>query len=525
MTDEKDRDSESGLPNQDEIDRRIEELKRVVSHGATEAQVRLKRVVNKANDYLQQVQSVPSAPHSTSIEEQHLRQLIDTWSNENWRVARDLGTYMDLISWSSDEVWALTIETRWETRTMEIVTEPYSGAYVALPRPLLPIWDYVLPPVTGLKPSQTRTRLEGMQEIVACKNCNGTGHVLCANCTGRGWVVCPDCKGRTKKRCTTCRGRGYVSDWTTTEKRRIFKRQASNIVSNFGNKVSDVFDTIRQQGVPIPNPVDNDPASKGPTIPCPDCINGEANCSCGNGKRVCTNCQGAKMSLCNHCNGTGRLVRHREIVRSFDLRSQDHILGDAPIPAQYLARASGELIFSDEVDETFHAAAPPEKVPGDIWKRVAELVITESHVPETPGVDMQSRPRPTLQVMELVRIPYTTLQYRFADQEYEVSIYDTEGREKFYAERFPARWDRIERLFRAISNDLLMPNQPSSSPSDESVQPPSTPMAYQPQGDPKPASRNPANGYRIPIEVPPYSVTEDGADLNNASDSKPSGDK
>jgi hypothetical protein len=525
MKDEKDRDSEAGPPNQDEIDRRIEEFKRAVSQGATEAQLRLKRVVNRASDYLQQVQSVPSTPRSTSVEEQHLRQLIDTWSTENWRIARDLGTYMDLISWCSDEVWSLTIETRWETRTMEIATEPYSGVYVALPRPILPIWDYVLPPVTGLKPAQTRTRLDGMQEIVACNNCNGTGHVLCASCTGRGWIVCPDCKGRTKMRCATCRGRGYVSDWTANKKGKFFKRQAPNIVSTLGNRVADAFDTIRQQGVPIPNPVDNDPASKGPTIPCPDCINGEANCSCGNGKRVCTNCQGAKMSLCNHCNGTGRLVRHREIVRCFDLRSQDHVLGECPIPAQYLARSSGELIFSDEIDETFHVAAPPEKVPGDIWKRVAELVTVASRVPETAGIDMQSRPRPTLQVAELIRIPYTKLQYRFADQEYEVYIYDIEGREKFYAEHFPARWDRIERLFRAISTDLLMPNQPSSPLSDEPVQHTSTPMAYQPQRDPKSAPRNSVSSYRIPVEVPPYSVTEDDGDLNNVSDRKSSGDK
>jgi len=212
-------------------------------------------------------------------------------------------------------------------------------------------------------------------------------------------------------------------------------------------------------------------------------------------------------------------------MRRFDLRSQDHVLGDCPIPAHDLARSSGELIFSDEVDETFHVAAPPEKVPGDIWRRVAELIMAASHVPETAGVDMQSRPRPTLQVVELVRIPHTKLQYRFADQEYEVYIYDIEGREKFYAEHFPVRWDRIERLFRAISNDLLMPNQSSSSPPDESIQHTSTPMVYQLQCDPKPAPRNLASGYRIPVEVPPYSVTEDGDDLNNASDHQPSGNK
>jgi hypothetical protein len=425
-----------------------------------------------------------------------------------------------VVSWSSDEVWELTIETRWETRNMEISTEPYTGTFVALPRPILPIWDYVLPPVTGLKPEQTRTRLDGMQEIVACNNCNGTGHTLCSNCTGRGWIVCPDCKGRTKKRCTTCRGRGYVSDWTPGgEKKPFLKRQASNVATSIGNKVSDVFENMRQQGVPIPNPVDTDPASKGPTIPCPDCVNGEINCTCGNGKRICATCQGAKMTLCSHCTGTGRLVRQREVMRRFDLRTQTHFLGgNCPIPAQYLAKSNGDLMFSDEVGESFHSAAPPELVPVDIWKQSVELVHTESRVPDAHGVDMQSRPRPTLQVVELVRIPYTKLQYRFADQDYELYIYDSEGREKFYAERFPARWDRIERLFKAISSDL-MPGQPqpptAPAAAGEAPPPPAEePMSYQPQRTvkPAPAPRNPTSGYRIPVEVPPYSITEEDDD-------------
>jgi hypothetical protein len=149
-----------------------------------------------------------------------------------------------------------------------------------------------------------------------------------------------------------------------------------------------------------------------------------------------------------------------------------------------------------------YSAAPPERVPIDIWGPTVELVKAESRVPDAPpGVDIQSRPRPTLQVVELVRIPYTTLQYRFADQDYELYIYDSEGREKFYAERFPARWDRVERLFKAISNDLLS-GQPQPPASSEAPPTSEAPMSYQPQ-------RNPAGGYRIPVEVPPYSIAEE----------------
>ena len=479
--------NQAGQPNQDEIDKRIEDIKRAVSQGANEAQLRFKRVVDRASEYWQQAQTTPSPPRqSDSIEEQRIRQLVNVWSNENWRVARELGTYMGEVSWTTDEVWEAVVETRWETRTMEVATEPYTGKSVGTPQPLLPVWDYELPPVVGLKAPQTRTRVDGLDEIVSCTGCNGTGRVLCANCSGRGWVVCPDCKGRMKNRCSTCRGRGYVADWTPGEKKPFFQKQAENVATSLSGKVADVFDNIRQQGVPIPNPVDTDPANKGRTVPCPDCVNGEVDCSCGNGKRVCTNCQGAKMSFCSSCSGTGKLVRHRDIVRQFDLRTQNRLVGDCPIPQQQLLKASGDLAYNAEVNETLHPDAPPEGVPTDIWRETVELVQTENRS------DLQANARATLQVIELVHIPYTKVQYRYANQDYTLYIYDSEGKEKFYAERYPARWDRIERLVKAISTDLMGPTQKSEA---TPTSPPTT------------------GGYRVPIEVPPYNITEeDGED-------------
>ncbi|QBD81404.1 hypothetical protein EPA93_37705 [Ktedonosporobacter rubrisoli] len=479
------RGGQPNQPNFEDIDKRVEDIKRLVVSGASEAQQRLKRVVSKANDYWQQAQVTPTPKQASSIEEQRIRQLANQWSYENWRVARDLGTYMDLISWGTDEVWEVTIETRWETRGMEQVTEPYKGRATGIPKPLLPVWDYELPAVTGLKAPTTHTRLEGLDEVVACTACNGTGHVLCANCNGRGWIVCPDCKGRTKKRCSTCRGRGYVADWSKGEKKPFFQRQAENVASSVGNKVSDVFDNIRQQGVPIPNPVENDPAAKGPTVPCPDCIKGEVDCTCGNGKRVCTACQGAKMSLCSNCGGTGKLIRHREIVRRFDLRTQTRIIGECSIPSQQLLGASGDLIYNAEINEPLYVDAPPDGVPMDVWSTAVELVNGESQVPQKPGGDQPSSSQATLQVIELVRIPYTKVQYAFAGQEYTLYVYDSEGKEKFYADRYPVRWDRIERLFKAISNDLLAPAQPESSPYSSN------------------------QGYRVPIEIPSYEAEDD----------------
>jgi len=486
---------DTGQPNYDDLDKRIEDIKRTLVQGANEAQQRLKRVVDRANEYWQQTQPAPQPHQAADIEEQRIRELANIWSAGNWRVARELGTYMDINSWATDEVWEVTVQTRFETRSMETVAEPYTGQTMGRPQPVLPVWDYKLPETTGLKAPMTKTRLEGNDEILACAPCNGTGHLLCATCTGRGWIVCPDCQGRTKIRCATCHGRGYIADWTQTEKKPFFQKQAENVATSVGEKVSDVFESIRQQGVPIPNPLDTDPASKGPTVPCPDCINGEVDCTCGNGKRVCATCEGSKMSLCANCGGTGKVVRHREIVRRFDLNTQTRIVGESVIPQQQLLNAGGELIYNAEVDETFYPEVAPNGVPMDVWNTTVALVKAESQEkprsttkPLSTDESTQSSVRATLQVVELVRIPYTRVQYRYGNQEYTFCAYDDEGREKFYADRYPARWDRVERLVKAISNDLLASTQQEETP---------------------PPTNSYGGGYRVPIEVPPYSISEE----------------
>ncbi len=494
---QRDSDFGTGQPGREDIDKRLEDIKKAVSQGANEAQQRIRRVVDKASDYWQKGQTAPTPPRqAANLEEQRIRQLANVWSNENWRVARELGNYMDIVSWHTDEVWEVTVQTRWETRSLDSVTEPYTGRSTGnKPQPILPVWDYDLPAVTSLKAPVSRTRLEGLDETISCLTCNGTGRTLCANCNGRGWIVCPECKGRTKKKCTTCRGRGYVADWTPGEKKPFFQKQAENVASSVGEKVSDVFESIRGQGVPIPNPLDADPASKGPTIPCPDCVNGEVDCTCGNGKRVCATCEGSKMSLCANCGGTGKVIRHREIVRRFDLDVQARIVGESVIPQQQLLTAGGELIYNAEVDDTFYPEVTPNGVPMDVWNTTVALVRSESQEkprsttrPLSTNENSQPSSRITLQVVELVRIPYTRVQYRYGEQEYTLCAYDEEGREKFYADRYPARWDRIERLVKAISNDLMTPGQQDNAP---------------------PTTSSYSGGYRVPVEVPPYNISEE----------------
>ena len=371
---------------------------------------------------------------------------------------------------------------------METVAEPYTGRPTGRVEPLLPVWDYQLPAVTGLKAPETRMRVGGQDEVFACTACNGTGRLLCATCTGRGWIVCPDCKGRMRLRCSTCRGRGYIADWQDAKKKSFFQRQADNLTKPVNEKVSDLFEGIRSSGVPISNPMNADPAAKGPTVPCPDCINGEVDCTCGTGKRVCTTCQGSKTELCSQCGGTGKVVRHREIVRRFSFSTQSQYIGATVIPEARLEKAGGDVVYNAEITEPIYADAAPDGVPMDVWRAAVQLVQQASANPNSGTPGTREETRASLQVLELVRIPYTKVDYRFADQDYVFYIYDTPGQEKFYSDRYPARWDRIERLVRSISADLMTPAQgaPSANAAGDQVR-----------------------GYRVPVEKPPYSITEE----------------
>lgn len=471
----------------------IDKIKRLVIQGATEAQRRFTRVAGRATEYWQQANTVPAPRRSSNMEEERVRQFANMWSSGNWQIARELGNYMDIVAVQEDEAWEISLQTRWETRSIETSAEAYTGRQSGPTRPILPIWDYEMPLVTGLKAPDTRVRLEGNDEILACTACNNTGHLLCAVCSGRGWITCPDCKGRTRARCETCRGRGYVADWADQKKKSFFQRRADNLADSVNERISNVFDGIRQQGVPLPNPIDNDPANKGRTVPCPDCVNGEVECTCGTGKRVCSSCHGSKTELCDNCGGTGKIVRHRDLVRHFDLSLQAQIFGNGPIPQERIENATGDLVYSAEITELLYPEAPPESVPIDVW-RTAVQVVEQASKPAESGYrpkSSKSESRASLQVLELVRVPYTRVDYRYNNQDYTFYIYDVEEKEKFYAERYPARWDRIERLVKSISADLMTPAAPPQTPATP-VAPPANPASNQ------------SRGYRVPIEPSPY---------------------
>src|SRR5260370_1581778 len=102
----------SEQPLQDDLDKRIEDIRRKVIESTSEAQQRIKRVVDKAGGYWQQ-SNAPLAPRrASSVEEERIRPLADLWRVGNGQLAPDLGTYMYVVSWGGDEVGEGTVQTR-----------------------------------------------------------------------------------------------------------------------------------------------------------------------------------------------------------------------------------------------------------------------------------------------------------------------------------------------------------------------------------------------------------------------------
>jgi tetratricopeptide (TPR) repeat protein len=274
--------TQSTIPTLDDLDKRIEEIRRKVLETTTQDQLRIKRVVYKAGEFWQQTNTSLEPHHASSVEEEHIRHLANMWSLANWQLARDLGTYMDLVSWSEEEAWEIRLQT------------------------------------------------------------------------------------------------------------------------------------------------------------------------------------------------------------SLDLAFQTRIVGSGAIPLQHLANATGDVVYRTEMNETLHTDTVPDGVPMEVWHAAIQLAKTFN--PKEPTNDQREPSRPNLLVLELKRIRYTKVGYRYGDQDYTFYSYDVKGHKKFYADRYPARWDRIESLVRFITADLMTPALDNSQPGTSGDQ---------------------IRGYRVPMEKPPYSITEE----------------
>lgn len=110
---------------------------------------------------------------------------------------------------------------------------------------------------------------------VSCSSCSGAGKTTCHACQGRGEVDCSQCGGTAATRCSSCGGSGQTSEQVAVRK------------ANYAdNREWTEYETHWKT--------------------CWGCSGrGSQPCSCGNGRRMCHQCTGGKVT-CNWCSGSGR---------------------------------------------------------------------------------------------------------------------------------------------------------------------------------------------------------------------------
>ncbi len=480
-------------PYQDELTQQLQEVGRVLRDGLSQASGRLKQVFGRASQLWEESAVPPPTRLTGSREEEFVRRLAKRWTQQDFLVTPDLSDNMAIASWERLDLWEFRVQTRWETRAFEVTTEPYSGTKPTTTGRILPVWDYVLPVVNDPQLQLARERLPDADELAMCLSCNGSGRVACSTCTGKGWVVCPDCKGRTKIRCPRCKGKAMIPDWGGPRRgpgKNFFQAQAEQLADAVKERASDMVDSVRQY-VPLPGGQPQLAPGERPKgmIPCPECVDGEIECSCGSGKRVCATCQGVKSQPCPICKGSGQVIRHREIVRRFETRETLGTVGETAIPEKALRKAEGDVMMTVEGIQALEQVTPPEGLSEEVW-RAAQEAARKQRQPFAP------EQHATFQSVEFLRVPVVKVAYTYGEAPYTFFAFGAEGQERFFAESFPPRWKRVERFVRSVAQELITPGAssvPESRVSDFS--------RYKEARE--------GTRQRIPVEIPRVTVQEE----------------
>lgn len=405
----------------------------------------------------------PEASHVTPEQDQQARALARRWKMIDFLIDSDLPQGMSVTRFQTSGMWLLEVRERGETRTLAESSEPYQGVQPGAVRPVLPVWDYQYPAIPEIESGERRERLPDSGMIGACLTCNGTGHTACRSCDGKGFVSCPICHGRAKTQCRRCRGRGQLPDPVAERRARssrsYWQVRAERFAADAAGRLSDLNERLRQDyGVPLPPSGDWVPSmsASGEMIPCPDCVDGMVKCSCGNGKLVCETCRGSATVACAACSGSGRVVRYRDLVRRFDTRLSSRLSPpDDPEFAELLTesmvrRTTGTLAW--EGGESQLATDAPGGIPPAVWSLARDLA--ESSKRQSAATADEGDRHVLSRDVRLSQVPMTLVGYTFAGVPYTFLAVGAPESERFWAESYPPRWNRVGRFFRALARDL-----------------------------------------------------------------------
>jgi hypothetical protein len=452
----------------DELEAQARELVRVIRESAGEFGERVQLAVAHARDLWAESATLQAPiPDELHPDEPRARSLVRRWAKRDILVDPDLPAAMSIVSLQDAEIWRVEIRERGETRALVESTDPYTGARPQDQAPIQPVWDYTFPTLPDIEAGERRERLAGSEMLGACERCHGSGKQGCVHCAGKGFVTCQDCRGRGRLRCPTCRGRGRIADPAAERRARAaksyFQVHAERMAQNAVERLADLSERLRQDyGAPLPPSAQWAPTApaSGETLPCPDCVNGTIACSCNEGKRVCLVCHGSEYEDCPACQGTGRVIRHKEVARRFDTRISSRVVPPSSVTGathttwvsdDMLKRVSGEIAWEGAAGELSGAA--PSAIPPHVWQAARDLEQT-SGASGTPDSSNQDERRVHWRRVALLRTPVTRLEYAYAGHAYAVVSAGAQGQERFWADRFPPRWHRVTRFFQAVARDL-----------------------------------------------------------------------
>ncbi|HET9110181.1 MAG TPA: hypothetical protein VFN78_05080 [Ktedonobacterales bacterium] len=457
----------------DELELQAREMVRLFRENMGELGERVRQAAEHAATLWNDAAEAPAAPISDDPHPHELRAraLMRRWVKRDFLVDPDLPTATTHIALKDADVWRVELRERGESRRFSDTTEPYTGTQPSAPSAILPVWDYTFPAAPEIEAGERREPIPGSALRGACERCHGSGHRSCSHCEGKGMTTCPQCRGRGSKVCPRCRGRGRIADPAAERQARAAKSYMQVHAERFAltavERLADLSERLRQEyGAPLPPSADWAPVApaSGKTIACPDCVNGELPCVCNNGKVVCAVCHGTQYEPCPACAGSGQVIRQRQIVRRFDTRIRSQVLPPTDpeaaswVTEQMLQRSEGEQVWEGAESEL--SGPTPNGVPERVWvealalKRAYDERPAEEQAAMTATGSDGAERRVLSRRLRLVRTPVTRIEYGYAGRTYEALAVGRAGEERFWAETFPPRWNRVSRFFQAVARDI-----------------------------------------------------------------------
>lgn len=320
-----------------------------------------------------------------AIAENEACDLINQWSAKGFFRLRNMGDKVFITDIIRGVAYTAHLQTQYERRTVRQSVTPYRGEALddrgRAPAP----WE--------IDVNQPRT-FEERTDIVPIPHTDRVQ--ICHQCHGQRQVTCSSCMGTGQIRCDFCGGRGIIQ--------------------------SQVMETARD--------------ASGNVVNVPRLI--QRPCHCGNGRIVCTTCQGSRVLVCPTCTGTGALRTFDELVVRFQVAAQGELVDVTPVPDPWLAKRAGEVLVDSRQPQIDDVANLPEAA-----RTKAKQLLDRSH-------DVDTREfRILLQHLRVERIPIHEVGYTYAGEEKKLWICGTDR--AVHAPAAPWNRARMYALFAAIA--------------------------------------------------------------------------